>query len=381
MLLGRLTLYTPLIAFLSLTPVRAGAPAPEAQPAIGDLCVNSLAPSTCRLLPEFERMDGVLLRWPPNVQDAFYARVVSRLQTAGNVYLLVSDAGQREEVEGILKEQRIGAERVEFVIQTANSVWVRDSGPLLLQDRTNGAVEMLDARYDRPLRPDDDLLPTALADQWNFPSRTLELTLPGGNLLTDGEGTGFASSLIYDENPQLSTAKIAELMKARCGISRFYVLEKLRWEYTGHLDVWIKLLNAETILVGQFPESCPDYPVIEANVAFLKTLKTPYGNPYKITRIPQPAPQGWVHPSYTNSLIFNGLVLVPTYGLPTDEEAIRIYREAMPDHEVVGIDCREIIQKGGALHCVAMGFISGWNYLSKDSGGSFMRQRAPLTKQ
>lgn len=357
--LGRLTLFTPLIVFLSLTSVRAGAPAPEARPEEGGIYLNPPVPSTWRLLPEFERMDGVLLRWPSDHRDAFCARVVSSLQAEGNVYLLVADAGQKEEVEEILKGQGIGSERLNFLIQTGNSVWIRDSGPLFVQNRTDGGVEVLDARYDRPWRPDDDLLPSALADLWDVPTKTLELTLPGGNLLTDGQGTGFASSLIYDENPQLSAARIAELMKTRCGISRFCVLTKLRWEYTGHLDVWMKLLDAETILVGGFPQSCPDYPVVEANVAFLKTLKTPYGNSYRIIRIPQPAPQGWVHPSYTNSLIFNNLVLVPTYGLPTDEEALRIYRQAMPEHEVVGIDCREIIQKGGALHCLAMGVKMG----------------------
>ena len=45
-------------------------------------------------------------------------------------------------------------------------------------------------------------------------------------------------------------------------------------------------------------------------------------------------------------------MLVPSYGLPQDDEALDIYREAMPGYNVVGINMRNVIPASGAIHCI-----------------------------
>ena len=56
--------------------------------------------------------------------------------------------------------------------------------------------------------------------------------------------------------------------------------------------------------------------------------------------------------TYTNSVIVNKTVIVPTYEEKYDTTALRIYREAMPGYHVVGIDCNDIIGALGAIHCI-----------------------------
>ncbi|MBP9120914.1 MAG: agmatine deiminase family protein, partial [Ignavibacterium sp.] len=56
--------------------------------------------------------------------------------------------------------------------------------------------------------------------------------------------------------------------------------------------------------------------------------------------------------TYTNSIIVNKTVIVPTYELQYDTSALRIYREAMPGYRVVGINCNSIIPSLGAIHCI-----------------------------
>ena len=56
--------------------------------------------------------------------------------------------------------------------------------------------------------------------------------------------------------------------------------------------------------------------------------------------------------TYTNSFIANKTVIVPTYELQYDTTALRIYREAMPGYNVVGINCNSIIGSLGAIHCI-----------------------------
>lgn len=58
---------------------------------------------------------------------------------------------------------------------------------------------------------------------------------------------------------------------------------------------------------------------------------------------------------YPNFLILNGAVLVPTYGdAAHDAQALQRLRGCFPQREVIGIDCRALIQQYGSLHCVTM---------------------------
>jgi agmatine/peptidylarginine deiminase len=64
----------------------------------------------------------------------------------------------------------------------------------------------------------------------------------------------------------------------------------------------------------------------------------------------------WTHYTYTNALVFNQLVFVPEYtGYPTENaQAMAVYEAAFPDSQVIPVDCSDIIQFAGAIHCVVM---------------------------
>jgi hypothetical protein len=51
-------------------------------------------------------------------------------------------------------------------------------------------------------------------------------------------------------------------------------------------------------------------------------------------------------------MFVNKTIIVPTYELQYDTTALRIYREAMPGYNVVGINCNSIIGSLGAIHCI-----------------------------
>ena len=91
-------------------------------------------------------------------------------------------------------------------------------------------------------------------------------------------------------------------------------------------------------------------------------LNTFYGRPFKVYRLFCPEINGgsWeTNPvaAYTNSLILNGKVLVPQYGIPQDNQAIETYQMAMPGYEVIGFDDTfgDPWYAEDALHCRTMG--------------------------
>jgi len=177
--------------------------------------------------------------------------------------------------------------------------------------------------------------------------------------MVDGHGTAFSSKLILNDNPTKTEAQIDEIMNKFLGISRYIKMNNLPYDQIHHIDMHMKLLDEETLLVGQYPPGVADGPQIEANLQYvLNNFETCFGRPYKVVRIPMPPDQNGNYPptgqyrTYTNSFIANKTVIVPTYELQFDTTALRIYREAMPGYNIVGINSNSIIGLLGAIHCI-----------------------------
>jgi agmatine deiminase len=58
--------------------------------------------------------------------------------------------------------------------------------------------------------------------------------------------------------------------------------------------------------------------------------------------------------SYANFLVINNAVLVPTYGVESDEQIINIFSECFVDRRVIAINCRPLIEQYCSLHCITM---------------------------
>ena len=164
--------------------------------------------------------------------------------------------------------------------------------------------------------------------------------------MVDGNGTGFSSKLILNENPSKTESQINDIVNSYLGINRYIKMETLPYDEIHHIDMHIKLLDEETLLVGQYPPGVADGPQIEANLQYvLNNFQTCYGRPYKVVRIPMPpkffrtiSSNSSNYYTYTNSVFVNKTVIVPIYGLSQDTTALRIYRENLPGYRVVGIN-------------------------------------------
>ncbi|MCW8806341.1 MAG: agmatine deiminase family protein, partial [Ignavibacteriaceae bacterium] len=154
-------------------------------------------------------------------------------------------------------------------------------------------------------------------------------------------------------------AQIDEIMNKFLGIDRYIKMDNLPYDVIHHIDMHIKLLDEETLLVGEYPPGVADGPQIEANLQYvINNFQTCFGRPFKVVRIPMPPDQNGQYPpsgqyrTYTNSMFVNKTIIVPTYEYQYDTTALRIYRDAMPGYNVVGINCNSIIGSLGAIHCI-----------------------------
>ena len=312
-----------------------------------------------RTMAEWEELEGVIIAWTS--YTSILRQIVKYAQSECLVYIVCSDSAS---VKTYLTSGSVPLTNLKFIVAAFNSVWCRDYGPWSVYSNNCDSMYIIDWIYNRP-RPNDDLIPSVFANQQGLPlyqttTAPYALTHTGGNFMTDGNGTGFSSKLILTDNPSQTSATVDTIMKKFMGINRYVKLETLPYDQIHHIDMHIKLLDEETLLVGQYPSGVADGPQIESNLQYiLANYKTCYGRDYKVVRIPMPPDAQGRYPSgsgdyrtFTNSSIINKTVIVPTYEVKYDTTALRIYREAMPGYNVVAIDCNQTITALGAIHCI-----------------------------
>lgn len=316
-----------------------------------------------RAMAEFEQLEGIILRWAYGTQDLLLSQIVDAAQEVGTVWILVRPSTSDSiNIKNYLTSRGIPIASIEFLSISTNSIWSRDYGPWTVYDTQTDSMAIVDFRYNRP-RPLDDLVPFSLASRWNLPLyQTTQmpdsLVHTGGNFMVDGFGTAFASRLIVNENTHLPDSQIDTILSRYCGVSRLVKMNTLLYDEIHHIDMHMKLLDEETLLIGQYPVNVSDYAIIENTVNYLRTLSNCYGRPYRIIRIPMPPSVSGTYPpssnyyTYTNSVIINTTVLVPLYGFSLDQQALQIYHDAMPGYTIIGYDCNAIIPQLGAIHCI-----------------------------
>lgn len=301
-----------------------------------------------RNIAEFETCTGVLIRYPLGVSHA----IIKEMAEDVIVHVIVSSTNYSAAVASFLAGS-IDTSRVDFVVEPSNSIWTRDYGPWFVFDG-NGDQVILDHFYNRTARPDDNAIPIALGSRWGIPVVTHDLWHTGGNYMTEGHGLSFSSNLVWDENTNRTAQEIAQFFLDYYGVDAYHVLPDISAEGIHHIDTWGKLLDEETVLMKQVDPSHADYAQVEANVATVSGLTDKYGRPFRVVRMFCPPIASGNVAAYTNSLILNNKVLVPTFGLPaSDALALQVYRDVMPGYEVLGFSGGWLTDD--ALHCRAIG--------------------------
>ena len=330
------------------------------------MAVSPMSP--VRTIAEWEELQALLVTWKS--YPSILRQIVKAAKTETRVIVAYEAPDTPSSLTAYLAAGGVDTVNVTFLQVPVNSVWSRDYGPWSVYTNDVDTLATVDWIYNRP-RPEDDAVPVAIAGFLNTPlyqttTAPDNLVHTGGNFMTDGLGTGFSSELILEENSPAggfginhTAAQIDSILMKYMGISRFIKMDTLPNDVIHHIDMHMKLLDEETILMGQYPPGVADGPQIEANLLFvLANYPSAFGTPYKVVRIVMPDDNG-LYPggggdyfTYTNSSFINRTVILPVYGVPEDTTAVRIYRENLPGYNIVPINCAGMIGALGALHCI-----------------------------
>ncbi|NQX76802.1 agmatine deiminase family protein [Gilvibacter sp.] len=328
--------------------------------------------SSVRTMAEWEEVEYLVVTWEPAFPNILRQIVAAAVEEAKVIIVTQNETS----VSSYLSSNGVPLDNVIFLDEPWNSIWIRDYAGNTVYTDDVGERALVDWIYNRP-RPLDNVIPSAHASYIGSPiyitdSGTNDLVNTGGNFMSDGLGNGFASDLILEENEPgnpygvsaKTEAQIDDIMLNYMGISNYIKMEKLQYDLIHHIDMHMKLLDEETLLVSKYPEGVADGPQIEENIEYvLSNFNSPFGTPYKVEWIDAPPSVGGNYPdtggyyrTYSNSVFVNGTVLVPTYRPEVDGPALAKYQELLPGYNVVGIDVdnggENLIALFGAIHCI-----------------------------
>ena len=305
-----------------------------------------------RAQAEYEANHGILIRW--GNYNALHTSMVVPLTTAdppSDVWVVVSGSTQQASATTALQGAGADMAHVHFTVASSDSVWIRDYGPRFIDDAGRRAIA--DHTYNRP-RPNDDNFPGVFAGQIGETLYAMPLVHGGGNFHLFRNREAFMTRLIANENPGLTEQQILDTYLAYQGLDVTLTDPfPASYDSTQHIDMWMLPLGDDKVLIGDYAAT-EGGGVPKTVTDATATLMQSRG--YTVHRTP-----GWrtggAHYTYTNSVIVNNVVLICRFGganATRDAAAKATFEAALPDHDIVQVDCSGIIGQAGAIHCIVM---------------------------
>ena len=305
---------------------------------------------------EFAPVQALVMR-PGGSIGAFHKGILQG--AAGHVERIVIIHGAGKGGALLAAVEALGLDPVGFQfldVGDTDAVWTRDYGPIS-HLTLGGEVGFVDFRYYHG-RHWDDAVPTKLAAAWGINVFRPSMSYEGGNFMADAAGTCYATEKIYQQNAGHSEEEIDQWMREYAGCRQIVSLIRPKGLGTGHIDMFAKLMDSNTVIVGAYDPAlqAENAALLDEDVALLEAVTTEGGESLQILRIPLPWDESGIWYTYTNSLIVNDTVLVPVYSKFKDlqEQALAVYETAAPQLSIHVVNSDATIPSGGAIHCVTM---------------------------
>lgn len=314
---------------------------------------------------EYAPMEGLLLAWEGTSSWldilAAIAREITSADGAGKAYIVVDDSGEISTARSRLQNAGVNMSRVEYVTIPTDTIWIRDYGPRYIT--IGGVRAIVDHTYNRP-RPLDDRLPQSWGPQRREEVYNIPLRHGGGNFHLDSVGRSYVTRLINNENTNLTEQQIFDLWRQYQNVqTTFFDPFRTSIDSTQHIDMWMQVFADDGVVISDWvnaPGSFEDR-ICDNAATFMQSRG------YRVVRTPAVSISG-VHYTYTNVVIFNGVVLVPQYSSGSgvgqrNADALAAWAQAMPDKRIVGLNAQPIVTASGVFHCIVM-------HVPRNTGGA-----------
>jgi agmatine deiminase len=312
--------------------------------------------------PEWHRQDLLWIGFPHLADE--WSGVIDRAQhqiaafasavaeTGQAVRLVVRDAANAARAALLVSGKVVLDTRV------YGDVWLRDTGPLVVDDGTGRRTARLfgfNGWGGKYLMPGDTDIGADLAASVGLPATRADWVLEGGAL--DGDGTGLVATteqclLNPNRNPQLSRAEIEARLARDLGMTRVLWLgQGLLNDHTdGHVDNLARFVAPGRLALPRGTGADDPNAAIYADAA---RRARDFG--VSVAQVPSPGlieAHGMIQPaSYMNFVVTTHAVIVPIFGSPHDADGVAAIAALFPGRDTIGLMADAVLIGGGGFHC------------------------------
>lgn len=331
---------------------------------------------------EWTTQEAIWLSWPVSderhwagkKQDVIgqkFAEIASAISHFEPVRINAPQS-RHQAIRALCETAKCNMRHLELYDHPNNDVWCRDHGPIFVKHAETQEVAVVDWGFNAwggkfPPWDLDDAIPQRVAETLGMKRFQGGMILEGGAIEINGVGqllTTEAVLLNPNRNPHLSRGDIEELLRQGLGVNEILWLKSgIEGDDTdGHIDDLVRFVSDTAMLACVEKDSAsPNHKVLTENFSTLSGFRKTTGGPFDLIEMHMPEAcevPGWRLPvlpaSYVNYLLVNHGVIVPQFRQKkNDQRALAIIQEIFPDREVVGIDCLELVEEGGTLHCIS----------------------------
>lgn len=300
--------------------------------------------------PEWAPHEATWLAWPYR-DDEWTDLEAARVQIAALVRAIAETERVRLLVHPALPEPPafdVPADRLEIVRLAYGDAWTRDTLPLLTPSRAY--TFRFDGWGGKYRMEGDEDLAARVAAHLGLPLTPIDLTYEGGGIEFDGAGRALVTGCLELRNPDHPDPRGA--LADAFGVEVLSFEGALRNDHTdGHVDTLARFVAPGRVVCMQGRADDPNGAMLLMVQEQLLVLGL------DVVTIPSPGVvldrEGELMPaSYCNYVLCEGQVLVPTYGSPHDEDAVRAVGALFPGRRARGLRADAILEGGGAFHCI-----------------------------
>ena len=217
--------------------------------------------------------------------------------------IIVPDERRQEHLHHQLTYYGVNDRNLDVRLVPNDDVWVRDCGPIfLVNDRGELAVTAwnFNGWGERYPFDKDRLIPNRVAEELVLPLFTAPITLEGGAIEVNGQGTLIAtrsSILNPNRNPGKNQDEIETAIKAYLGIRHIVWLtgaSRAFCDLVGsdtdlHVDGYARFTDETTVLYSWTEDEANHfYPVLRQHLDELREARTESGQPLDLVCLPKP---------------------------------------------------------------------------------------------
>jgi agmatine deiminase len=276
------------------------------------------------------------------------------------VELLVRDAGDEAAARALLGGAVAG---VRFHHLPYGDVWLRDTGPIFVARR--GEVSAARFGFDgwggKYLMEGDTEVAAAVIAHTGMRGAAFDFVLEGGAVEVDGEGTLLTTRqclLGGVRNPGLDQRALEARLCWALGTRHVVWLDRgLANDHTdGHIDTLARFVTPGVVACMEAEPGDPNREALDGVLSDLRAARAARGERLEVVTVPSPgtvedAAGNLMPASYMNFYIANTVVVVPTYGVAADDDAVSAIAAMFPTRRTVAIDGKPVVVGGGAFHC------------------------------